>query len=216
MRLLPEAECGSALVYVPKWRGGGELGQKPRDICNAVKRGDEGSVDRLASYIVKHMAKYPENQGVSDVLAEDAVLVPMPKCAPHKAGTLWPALLLVEALVNHGIGSCCEPLLERAVKVKKSATAPSGDWPMAVTHLQSFRVSPPLAQPERIVIVDDVITRGATMLAAVSAVSDAFPWAQVRGFAFFRTASDDAIDKIQRSCLSQIRLCAEGHTDRDP
>ena len=213
MGLLPEALCVSPLVYVPQGRGGGDVGDRSRSFCAAVKQGDETFISRLAANLRLHT----ERSVVADALGEDVALVPMPRSAPPKnRNSLWPGRLLAQALVECDMGECVLAVLHRKRAVPKSAYAAPGQRPTAMDHLGSFRVSAATIQPERIVIVDDVVTSGATMLAAVSAVSDMFPAAAVRGFAFFRTQSRGKISKFLSPVESTIRLRSNGRTQRRP
>lgn len=213
MDLLKNALCGSYFAYLPKGRGGGELGDKSRRWCDALKQGKSSAISKLA----KHVGRHPDDPGVRDVLGSDVVLVPMPRSAPRRSGDLWPAELLASALVAQGMGAQVIPLLQRMRRVQKSATAPQGMRPTAADHLESFAVLLPTSHTERIVVVDDVITTGATMLAAVSAVSDAIPDASsVKGFAFIRTKSWGSLDAIPDPKRSWIGLQADGRTRRSP
>jgi hypoxanthine phosphoribosyltransferase len=49
-----------------------------------------------------------------------------------------------------------------------------------------MRCAPSLIQPARIVMVDDVVTKGRTLLAAARRVREAFPNSEVKGFALIR------------------------------
>lgn len=210
---LPRAVyCSSCLVYLPWVRGGGDRGKKSQDLCYAVKRGDEARIVKIAA----HVGRNRKEEGIRDVLGEDAALIPMPKSAPLHQGALWPARMLAEALVAEGLGVSVLPLLERAVAVRKSATAAPGKRPGAVDHLNSFRVVPRVDQPSRIVIVDDVVTSAATMLAAISSIVDAIAGLQPEGFALFRTQSSGELEAIWSPARSQIRLHQHGRTLRNP
>lgn len=96
-----------------------------------------------------------------------------------------------------GLGARWLPLLVRATTVAKSAASRNEERPSAETHYGSFVVRPDLAATACITVVDDVITRGATMLAAIARLAEAYPRATVRGFALLRTQSDDPIDEVK-------------------
>lgn len=116
---------------------------------------------------------------------------PNARSAPLLKDQLWPNYMLAKAFVDEHLGTSVLPMLERAIAVQEPSTAAPEMRPRASDHLKSLRIEPPALRPGRVVIVDDVVTRGATMLAAISALSDAIPGAQVEGFALFRTQSTE-------------------------
>jgi hypothetical protein len=71
--------------------------------------------------------------------------------------------------------------------VLKSATAVPGERPTAYLHYESFLIERPAIAPESIVLIDDVVTKGRTLLAAATRLQEAFPGAQIRAFALVRT-----------------------------
>ena len=143
------------------------------------------------------------------------VLVPVPRSAP-KAGGTWAAAELARALVQEGVGSATWPGLRRISAVRKSATSAKGWRPSVARHYDSFRLEPLTLRPESIVIIDDVITKGRTILAAAARVREAFPDAQVRAFALLRTCgliSD--IQTVLEPCRGEIRWM-DGDAQRIP
>lgn len=65
--------------------------------------------------------------------------------------------------------------------------------------------------------MDDVITRGATLLGAVNKLADAFPNAKIRAFAFMRTMSNSAeFVNIFDPRKGKIILRDDGSTIRRP
>ncbi len=73
-----------------------------------------------------------------------------------------------------------------------------------------------LVAPDSITVVDDFLTKGATLLAAASLVKDAFPLAEVRVFGLVRTMGlVPEVEAIVAPCIGTIRL--EGSdVRRDP
>ena len=211
MCLLTSVCCGTYFVYRP--RGDEEIDQQSRDLCYGLKGGREDLVNRAAAHISRHGGV----QGVRGVLGKDALLVPMPRSSPLMRGAFWPSRFLAEALVDHSMGIGISPLLERTKAVRKSSASGPGKRPLAKDHFDSIEVSP-LVLPtcRRIVVVDDVVTRGATMVAAVTRLVAAYPNLSVFGFAFVRTMSFEAISSKVNPAHCRITLQANGRTNRSP
>ena len=74
-----------------------------------------------------------------------------------------------------------------------------------------------LTAPERIVLIDDVVTKGATLLAGASLVRDAFPGVQVDCFALVRTLGlQPEVDQIVDPVVGTITRNPWGGADRRP
>jgi hypothetical protein len=135
-----------------------------------------GAVSRAAIHDPRLMALF----------AEEAVLVPVPGSAPC-GDAPWAALTLAFALRDVGLAHAVWVGLRRQYAVRKSATAPSHARPTMPEHYRSFAVMPPLVTIRRVVLVDDVITKGRTLLAAATRLQEVFPHADIRAFALIRT-----------------------------
>lgn len=207
MALLASVSCGTYLVYSP--RGTRKIDKRSRDWCYGLKGGTEERIEVVAEHISNHSG----SPGVLGVLGRDAVLVPMPRSSPLIQGALWPARLLADALVARSMGECVLPLLNRIRAVPKSSTSSIGQRPTARDHFNSFEVERLIpVEDHRIVVVDDVISRGSTMLAAVSRLVGAYPELAVSGFAFVRTQSLKPIRKVldPADCEISLRLDERG------
>jgi hypothetical protein len=80
--------------------------------------------------------------------------------------------------------------------VRKSAIAPPSERPTVQQHYDSFVVKIVAPAPIQIVLIDDVVTAGSTLLAAASRIAEAYPDASVRAFALIRTMSGLEIDQV--------------------
>ena len=65
-----------------------------------------------------------------------------------------------------GLARRCLAGLRRISRVERSASAWMWQRPTVEQHYQSFAVIPAPRPPDRIVLIDDVITKGRTLLAA--------------------------------------------------
>jgi predicted amidophosphoribosyltransferase len=144
------------------------------------------------------------------------VLVPVPGSTPNATGRLWAAEHLAVALVNEGLGGAAWSGLHRVRAVCKSATAAPGHRPTVNVHYESFSMERLAVPPAKIVLVDDVVTKGRTLLAAASRVHEAFPSAQIRAFALVRTMGlSSGVQQLLDPCLGEIRWKA-GDACRSP
>jgi adenine/guanine phosphoribosyltransferase-like PRPP-binding protein len=105
----------------------------------------------------------------------------------------------------------------RRSPVRKSATALVGERPTVHQHYGSLAVrAMPQALIERIVLIDDVITRGRTLLAAAARLRGALPLADVRAFALVRTLGFvTRLDRLVAPCEGVV-YWAGGDARREP
>jgi hypothetical protein len=152
-------------------------------MCQRVKRSDAVWLSRYAGRVYR--ASFRDSQ-LAALFARGAALVPIPGSAVS-TGARWPALQLALALSEVGFGLPVWPVLRRLVAVRKSSTAPVAARPRVCEHYASFCVTTSLVGVDRIVLVDDVITKGRTLLAAAARLREQPPNPDVRAFALIRT-----------------------------
>ena len=206
MPLLSEIRFGALAVYSP--RDQAPLSLRSRDLCTAVKQdqylttGDQNV--RVIPRMVTRLREKIAGTELLDFFANEPVLVPAPRSSLVKADSLYPAKVICDELLRQGFGAEVRVLLKRTRAVRKAATAPPGERPSVQDHYDSLAVVPELAQPNSILVVDDVITSGSMLLASVSRLSEAFPRARVRAFALIRTMSQGEIERIYQLCSGSV------------
>jgi len=194
-------EYASCYVYSPT--GTGAVCERSRLLRTLLKAGDAGFMLKYALRVRQQVTDSPPLAGF---FGTSDVLVPVPGCVPCMAGGLWTANHLAVALVNEGLGGAAWPGLRRVHAVRKSATAAPGERPTVNLHYDSFLIEQPVIPPERIVLIDDVVTKGRTLLAAASRVHEAFPGAQIRAFALVRTMGlIPGVRQLLDPCKGEIR-----------
>ncbi len=194
---LPFASC---YVYSPA--GESAVCARSRLLGALLKNGD-------ARFMTKYAVRVRQQSEPSALLAgfflADDVLVPVPRSCPKTGGT-WAAAELAHALVREGVGSLAWPGLRRICAVRKSATSAKGRRPSVARHYASFRLEPSALHLQNVVLIDDVITRGRTLLAAAARVREANPGAQIRAFALLRTMGLTAgVESLLAPCRGEIR-----------
>jgi predicted amidophosphoribosyltransferase len=208
MRAVTYASC---YVYSPT--GTGAVCQRSRLLRTLLKTGDAGFIRKYALRVHQQAADAPPLAGF---FASTDVLIPVPGSSPHATGGLWAAEHLAVALVNEGLGKSAWPGLQRVRAVRRSATAARGERPTVDSHYESFCFESPAMPLESVVLVDDVVTKGRTLLAAASRVHEAFPQAKIRAFALVRTMGlVSGVRQLLDPCKGEIRWKA-GDAHRSP
>ena len=145
-----------------------------------------------------------------DFFHADAVLVPAPSSSPSKSNSVSATRSLCKALWDAGLGDRVSACLQRVKPIRKSAYCAPGERPEALEHYKTMAVKIPLHDkpPDRILIIDDVITRGATLMAAAARLRDAYPEATIEAFALARTETMG--EKFYDPCMGEITASSSG------
>ena len=209
---LPLSSVTFASCYVYSPRGTGWLAEASRKLCERVKSSDPVWLPRYAGCVYRTSLRDGQ---LAALFAPGAVLVPVPGCAPSGEGR-WVALRLAVALREVGFAVRVCTGLRRRYAVTKSATAASAARPSVYQHYESFAALPESMPLARLVLIDDVITRGRTLLAAAARLRAELPLADVRGFALIRTQGFvDHIEHLAEPCCGVVRW-AGGDARREP
>lgn len=188
-----ELTFGSFLVYPS--RADTDIKARYQKAVLSIK-GDRfirGQHMRWPEYAAKRLNTALPETPLDGFFPEDAALVPLPRSGLLQKNALWPARRICDELVKQGLGATVEPIVQRETGMRKSATSESRPSPQE--HFESFARVLPIHRDE-IVLVDDIITRGSTALAAAWAILEVMPQARVTAFAMARTTWDEPSDIV--------------------
>lgn len=179
------------------------MAEGSRTLCRRVKAVDPAWLPRYAGSVVKLVRR---GRQFHALFVPEALLVPVPGSTPA-ATARWAAGQLAAALNEIGLGHGVWVGLERRSPVRRSAAAPAGERPTVREHYESFELARvPREVPSRIVLVDDVITKGRTLFAAALRLRDALPHADIRAFALIRTLGlVNRVDRLLAPCEGVVR-----------
>jgi predicted amidophosphoribosyltransferase len=204
-----EVEFGSLLTYSP--HGSSIKAQESKAAMRNLKNDNVLSSGILTSeYVARAIKKDIGNFPFADYFNSKTVLIPTPKSSLLQKDMLWVPQRITKALINNGLGRTSEECLERIAALPRSSKSIPANRPKPFQHYESMRVKELLFDPEEIVLVDDIVTRGATILGAVDKLMEMFPNARIRAFAVMRTMSNpEEFSEIVDPCVGTIRLSGE-------
>jgi len=213
---LPALPFASCFAYLPG--GSGNVCEQGRLLCAHLKAADRAWLPRLAAQVWLETAGHGR---FAAAFGKHVVLVPVPGSSPP-GGRSWVGERLAWCLRELGLAVAVHLLLQRAHAVRKSALAASGERPSVGEHYASFRVDPSgfvrrgTAAGMRLTLVDDVITRGRTLLAAAGRLREAFPAAEICAFALLRTLGpSEILCRVLDPCEGEVRW-RSGDARRSP
>jgi len=213
---LSELEFGSFLAYTP--RPTREPGMASKNWMYQLKTNAlvGHPPQTTASLIALRLANRLDEVPFKAWLDGTALAVPVPKSTLARPGSLWVPYHLCEALREAGLVADVAILLERIHAVPKAAISLPQNRANVDAHYHSLGVRPGLAVPERILLVDDIITRGAALFASAMRLAEAFPATRIYGFTAMRTISDEAKFKgISDPCCGTVTRKGD-QTHREP
>ena len=119
----------------------------------------------------------------------------------------WPARSICAALRGAGLAAEVMPYLKRERAVASACRSAPSEHPTASAQFATLAMLDKLTVHDRITVLDDVLTTGATLLAAASRVQLAYPHAEVRAFAALRISeSSSSTADFHSPTRGQVRL----------
>lgn len=204
---------GAFLQYSP--RGESEVSVRSRQWRDAFKRAQTHHIARFA----ERLAREPQAETLRDRLfGDDVIAIPVPRSAPRTPGGSWPSLVIAEALKSCALIRRVAACLDRRQAVQKSAYAPVGERPDPTTHADSLVAELKLdLAGERLLLVDDFVTRGSTFAGCAIALQRQHSGLQLAAFAAIRTMGlQPEVDRIIEPVVGTIRVTADGGVERSP
>jgi len=215
-KLLSKIPFGSFLIYAP--RGTSELSNKAKQFVRALKEERFIGVppQSPSKYAARRLADERANGILEEIFGSAPLLVPVPRSSRTVEGGIWPAYNIASALVAQRIGATVIPCLERVRAIPKSAFAATGSRPKPIEHYESIVARKMVTDRKEFCLVDDVVTKGATLLAAASRLQEAYPDANIVAFALVRTLGFvQDIERIVEPAFGTIALRGD-EASREP
>ncbi|HMK86745.1 MAG TPA: hypothetical protein VK437_12370 [Steroidobacteraceae bacterium] len=201
--MIERVEFASCYVYSPC--GTCETSERSRILRALLK---SGNTRMMAKYAARVREQASERGRLAGFFDATDILVPVPGCEPTTPGSTSVTDTLAAALLREGIGYAAWGGLRRVRAVRKSATAPPRERPAVGSHYDTLAVvcMGEFSRSPRLVLIDDVITTGRTLLAAAMRLHGAFPLARLRAFALLRTMGLVAdVERLLDPCVGEIR-----------
>jgi len=203
----------SCYVYAPS--GECEVAAKSRSLRSIIKAAEPAVVPLYARRVMRQAHLMPS---LAEFFRATDVLVPVPACEPSPVSRAYLPDRLAEALVAEGLATSAWKGLLRIHAVTRSATAAPGRRPTVLAHYDSLSVVRGADVPDdaRLLLIDDVVTRGRTLLAAAMRLQEAFPQARITAFALLRTVGfKNHLEALLEPCIGRIGWRA-GDARRNP
>jgi predicted amidophosphoribosyltransferase len=210
MRSLDFASC---YVYAPC--GTCAVSARSRSLCAMIKAAEPPLVSLYARRVMRQAHLMPS---LAEFFRAIDVLIPIPASEPRRPNRDYLPDRLADAFVAEGLAPSAWKGLLRIRGVAKSATAAPGRRPTVRAHYESLSVVPSSKLPAdaRLLLVDDVVTKGRTLLAAAMRLHETFPQARITAFALLRTLGfKDHLGGLLEPCVGRIGWRA-GDAHRNP
>jgi phosphoribosylpyrophosphate synthetase len=212
-------DYGALFSYSPY--GQSEEEELSRSYRTAIKNDEavfaSGRQVQMSEFVADTVQKSKDALPFGHLFDSGPVLVPARSTSLMKSNSLWVPFRIATALLNKGLGREVSTCLERKYPLQKAATSVGSSRPTVTQQYDSLEVQKLLTDPESILLVDDVVTTGATLIGSAKRLTEAYPKARVAAFAAVRTVSLSRNFKgIDDPVFNKITLYPSGKTHRDP
>jgi hypothetical protein len=210
-----EIVFASLLTYSTRATTADEL--RARNVMLDLKGGRRYTPElTVCQRVAQRLLEFKDLPEFLGLFGPDVLAIPIPSSSLKQPGSLWIPHDLALALKEVHLVEEVHTLVQRVSPLPKSAISRAEDRSKAIDHYNSVQVSKGLQLPDSILLVDDVITRGATMLGVAARVMEAFPGVPIFGFAAIRALSPPTEFKtLLAPCRGRIQLSGD-HTFRRP
>ena len=144
----------------------------------------------MSRYVTEVLYNSIDDNPYLKVFDKRTVLIPVPRSNPIPTDGLWVPKRIADEMVVKGLGREVISNLKRAKSINKSSQSIPSERPLPSEHYDSLSVDKIVTDLDEVILIDDVITRGSTLLAAANKLIDAFPKIKIRSFAAIRTISN--------------------------
>jgi hypothetical protein len=145
-----------------------------------------------ADFVVRLIKALPVGHPLHGLFGADYAIVPAPGHSLIRSGAKTPLGLLAERMAHARLGDRYEDIVRRTVAVPKMSLQPPGGRFDYLQHLDTIEARPIVSPAGGILVLDDVVTTGATMYATCLAIAKANPGVKVRAFGISRTDQTSA------------------------
>ena len=214
---LSQLEFCALLTYAP--RGDSQEIRFSKDVMLHLKKDAylEDPPILMSQWVAETIKKELATLEFASFFHANITLIPIPKSSLMRPDTLWVPERIAKALVSKGLGKEVLSCLSRRTPIRKAARSSPNMRPRPAEHYESMGVQAGLSPPDEILLIDDIVTCGATLLGAANRLADAFPQTRIRAFSVMRTISDpNDFIKLYDPCKGTITLRSAGDTIRRP
>ncbi len=196
---------GACYAYSPK--GHNEVSARSR-LLRARLKGC--NIQWLQYYALRVHEQVIQQRRFRGYFGDDTLLIPVPRSRAGSCTAVWAARHLALAIHATGLGYSVWTGLSRSSPVDRSSAAWFWERPTVQEHYRSLAVGPSASSPAHVVLIDDVVTKGRTLVAAAMRLQQAFPQARIQAFALLRTMGFvPDIERLIDPCQGEIRWNGE-------